>query len=81
MTEKLEYVPVEEASRILATLGVPLAPATLTRLRCVGGGPRFTKFGRTPMYARQSLEDWADSRISPEVAANSELRRRASGRQ
>lgn len=35
---------------------------TLERWRVEGGGPPFRRFGRRVVYARDDLEEWADSR-------------------
>ena len=35
-----------------------LAPATLAKLRCVGGGPLFAKLGRAVVYTVADLETW-----------------------
>jgi hypothetical protein len=40
-----------------------LSPRTLEKLRVVGGGPRFRKFGRRVFYALGDLEEWAALRI------------------
>ncbi|MBO9355927.1 helix-turn-helix domain-containing protein [Bordetella petrii] len=37
-----------------------LSPRTLEKLRVLGGGPRFRKFGRRVRYALADLEAWAD---------------------
>lgn len=39
-----------------------LSPRTLEKLRVVGGGPQFRKFGRRVMYAVNELEAWAATR-------------------
>jgi len=39
-----------------------LSPRTLEKLRVVGGGPQFRKFGRRVMYAADELEAWAAQR-------------------
>jgi hypothetical protein len=67
------YLSPYEASQFLRTIGLPTAATTLAKLRCVGGGPRFSKFGRKPVYTRQSLEDFARAKLSREVASTSEL--------
>lgn len=38
-----------------------LAPATLAKLRCIGGGPPFTKLGRAVVYEMADLEEWVTS--------------------
>ena len=39
-----------------------LSPRTLEKLRVVGGGPAFRKFGRRVTYALDDLEAWAAMR-------------------
>ena len=39
-----------------------LSPRTLQKQRVYGGGPRFRKFGRRVLYARDDLDLWADER-------------------
>jgi hypothetical protein len=39
-----------------------LSVKTLEKMRTIGGGPRFRKFGRRVLYSLQDLEAWADSR-------------------
>jgi hypothetical protein len=46
---------------------------TLAKLACIGGGPRFQKLGRFPVYTPEDLDDWAASRLSPPVSSTSEL--------
>ena len=40
---------------------VGLAPSTLSKLRCVGGGPKFTRLGRAIVYTVDDLEAWVAS--------------------
>ncbi|MPS34315.1 MAG: DNA-binding protein [Stenotrophomonas sp.] len=51
------YLTNDEAAAFLR-----LSPRTLEKLRVIGGGPRFRKFGRRVMYAVADLEAWADAR-------------------
>lgn len=39
-----------------------LAPSTLSKLRCVGGGPVFIKCGRRVVYDRRDLDAFMDAR-------------------
>ncbi len=39
-----------------------LSPRTLEKLRVIGGGPVFRKFGRRVIYALSDLNNWADER-------------------
>jgi hypothetical protein len=41
-----------------------IAPSTLAKLRCYGGGPRFAKAGpRLVIYDRADLDAWLENRI------------------
>lgn len=63
----------EEASRFLTDVcGVPTAKSTLAKLRTIGGGPVFQKFGKHVRYAEARLREYAASRISPERRSTSE---------
>lgn len=46
---------------------------TLAKLACVGGGPRFRKLGRFPVYTAEDLEAWAESRLSDPVSSTAEF--------
>ena len=59
------------ASDFLASLGFPLAAATLARLRCVGGGAKFLKHGHRVFYRPSALREWVDARTR-ELAHTSE---------
>ena len=52
----------QAASEYLASLGFPLATATLARLRCVGGGAKFLKHGHRIFYRPSALREWVTSR-------------------
>ena len=45
--------------------GINRAPATLAKLACIGGGPRFESANRTPLYPEPELDSWAVSILSP----------------
>ena len=46
---------------------------TLAKLATIGGGPKFTKLGRFPIYAPDDLDAWARGRMSAKVGSTSEL--------
>jgi hypothetical protein len=46
---------------------------TLAKLACVGGGPKFRKLGRFPVYTIEDLEAWIQSRMTRAVSNTSEL--------
>ena len=45
-----------EAAEYLA-----IAPITLAKLRCYGGGPRYAKIGRCVIYNVADLDAWLES--------------------
>ena len=45
---------------------------TLATLATRGGGPRFRKLGRWPVYTPEDLDEWARSRLSDPVSSTSE---------
>jgi hypothetical protein len=54
----------KEASQFLTDQGYRIAPATLAKLACVGGGPVFETWGRRPLYREADLLAWAQSRTT-----------------
>jgi hypothetical protein len=62
----------QEASTFLGEHGYRVAVASLNKWASVGGGPRFRKFGRRPLYAPSDLIAWAESRTSPLVGSVTE---------
>lgn len=59
-----DEIPVDTvaASALLAAMGFSYAPASLDRMRCVGGGPRFLKHGSRVRYTPSSLRSWVASK-------------------
>ncbi len=45
---------------------------TLAKLAVVGGGPSFRLLGRFPVYTREDLDAWANSRLSSRVSSTAE---------
>jgi hypothetical protein len=61
------------ASRyLLEVWGIRRAPATLAKLAVVGGGPRFHRLGRWPMYGPLDLDAWARELIGEARASTAE---------
>jgi hypothetical protein len=54
-TEASEYLMLQH--------GVKCAPATMAKLRSVGGGARYNKCGVSPVYPREALDEWALARL------------------
>lgn len=53
--------------------GIDRTPSTLAKYVSVGGGPKFERAGRIPLYRKEFLDDWAQSLLSPPVRSSSEL--------
>lgn len=53
------------ASAFLMEAGYPVSEGRLAALAHRGGGPRFCKFGRIPLYRREDLKAWAESQMKP----------------
>jgi hypothetical protein len=51
------------------------AARTLAKLACVGGGPEFCKAGRIALYTAESLDRWAQSKISAPFQSTSNIKR------
>src|SRR5690242_7331448 len=62
----------QEASAFLNELGYKTAVASLNKLASTGGGPKFRKFGRKPLYSPTDLVAWAEARTSPPVRSVTE---------
>jgi hypothetical protein len=58
------------ASRYLSAVwGIDRAPSTLAKLACIGGGPRFVKAGRIPLYKPEDLDAWARNLVGETAEA------------
>jgi hypothetical protein len=52
--------------------GIHRRPATLAKLACLGGGPRFHRAGRWPLYSPDDLDTWARKLIGEPMCSTSE---------
>jgi hypothetical protein len=59
--------------------GARYSPKTLAKLAVVGGGPKFRKAGRIPLYEQPHLDDWVRAKLSSLVSSTSELEGRERG--
>jgi len=59
------------AERLTAE-GFPISPATLATKATRGGGPKFQRFGRIPLYRWGDGLQWAQSRLSAPISNTSE---------
>lgn len=69
---KQRFNPPEAAEYLLEAHGVSVAVATLNKLRSVGGGPKFQKFGRAVLYRREDLDSWAMEKLGTPLTNTSE---------
>lgn len=68
---KARLNPLEAVEYLAEIHGVSIAHATLAKLRCVGGGAAFQKFGRSVLYPRQALDVWALDKLGKPIASTS----------
>ena len=71
------YLDQDQASEYLAEKGLKIAPKTFGKLRVIGGGPRYRKFGRKPLYAPLDLDEWVEKKLSEPLRSTSEANDRA----
>ncbi len=72
-TEPCRRLRRAEASAYLKEKhGINRAPATLAKLACTGGGPRFQHVGRLPLYPEPELDAYALSILSPLKSSTSD---------
>ena len=53
--------------------GYPCSPRTLAKKASIGGGPRFRKAARFPLYEPCDLDDWVRGLLTARVGSTSEL--------
>jgi hypothetical protein len=53
--------------------GYPCSPKTLAKKATIGGGPRFRKAARFPVYEPCDLDDWVRGLLTHRVGSTSEL--------
>ncbi len=63
----------EASAYLLEVHGIKRSYATLCKLAVVGGGPRFRKANRNPLYDAAELDAWAAEITSAPVRSTSEL--------
>jgi hypothetical protein len=62
----------DQASEYIGQFGMKVAPNTLAKYRTVGGGPRYRKFGRFPLYDDPDLDEWIEEKLSAPLRSTSE---------
>ena len=74
MDQSEKHLTRAEASAFLTERGYPVAPTTLAKYACIGGGPKHRLFGRKPLYLPDELLAWVASRTSAPRQHTSEAR-------
>ena len=64
----------EASDYLLERHGIKRSYATLCKLAVIGGGPRFRKANRNPLYDAADLDAWAAEITGPRVRSTSELK-------
>ena len=65
MAEEKQYLTRGQASEYCLRKGLPVSPKTLAQYACVGGGPKFRKFGTMRViYKIEDLDEWIERRLS-----------------
>jgi hypothetical protein len=54
--------------------GISRRPKTLAKLACIGGGPKFRKDGRFPVYPVTLLDEYAREQLGSVVGSNAEAK-------
>jgi len=67
----------EAANYVQNYWGYPLSAKTLAKYAVIGGGPKFRKASRFPLYEAAWLDEWVQSKLSLPVSSTSELPRPA----
>jgi len=78
MEQYKNYRRHEASSYLKQKWGIDRKPSTLAKLAVQGGGPRFVKAGRFPLYPENELDMWARRMISPLYTSTSSLIEEAS---
>jgi len=65
--------PRQASSYLKSVHGVNFAPATLAKMRCIGGGPPFKKCGRLPTYEASDLDAYVEGRLTQKVTSTAAL--------
>lgn len=72
MATKKLLRPPQAAEFLRGMIGIG-SPKTLSKMRCVGGGPHFHRIGERMIgYTEDDLREWAASRVSEPLASTSD---------
>ena len=74
MEIRKEYLTRGQAAEYCIKQGLPVSPKTLAKYACVGGGPKFRKFGKMRVvYKIADLDEWIERRLSDTFTATGVL--------
>lgn len=68
---KQRFNTPEASEYLIEAHCVTVAKKTLEKLRTVGGGPAFRKFGHAVMYDRTDLDAWANAKLGQPQSSTS----------
>jgi hypothetical protein len=63
----------KELAEALTAAGYKTAESTLASMATRGGGPKYRKYGKYPIYRWGDALEWVKSRLGPVVSSTSEL--------
>ena len=65
---EVKFLRRGEASKYLGnTYALQISQSYLAKLAVVGGGPKFYKAGRWPIYSKDELDKWAIERLGDPI--------------
>lgn len=59
------YLTRQEAASYLSGRGLLVSKNTLQKFATTGGGPEYSIFGNRSLYTPDSLDAWAEARLTP----------------
>jgi len=73
MTDTTKHLDQIAACEFLdENFGLKVAPKSLQKARCIGGGPEFIRFGTRVYYTPDALLAWANARLTAPMRSTSD---------
>lgn len=66
------YLTRQESASYLSQRGLPVSKNTLQKFATTGGGPEYAIFGNRALYTPESLDQWAQARLTKSRKSTSE---------
>ena len=66
------YLTRRESASYLSARGLLVSKNTLQKFATLGGGPEYSIFGNRALYTQESLDTWAEARLTPSRKTTSE---------